>query len=78
MRKLLSLSIVDSWFPAINFQRDSALSYLTIYGYKILCNRGTELGDQPQQSKPREVQEKKKKVKIPFSSELHYYPKSVM
>lgn len=47
MRKL-SLSIVVSWFPAINFQKDSALSYLTIYGCKRLCNRGTKLGVQPQ------------------------------
>lgn len=78
--KKAQVNIVASWFPAINFQKDSALSYLTIYGYKRLCNRGTEFGVQPQQSKPREVQERKKKkvIKITFSSELHYSPKSVM
>lgn len=59
--KKAQVNIVASWFPAINFQKDSALSYLTIYGYKRLCNRGTEFGVQPQQSKSREVQERKKK-----------------
>lgn len=65
MRKL-SLSIVTSWFPAINFQKDSALSYLTIYGYKRLCNRGIKLGVQPQLSKPSDVQERKEINKNPF------------
>lgn len=65
MRKL-SLSIVTSWFPAINFQKDSALSYLTIYGYKRLCNRGIKLGVQPQQSKPSNIQERKKNNKNSF------------